>query len=345
MTARYPGGGKDEETQDARDRDQKLRRPGVLQLAERSDPTPGPGEVVVRVMATSVNPVDTKIRGTGRGVAPALPAVLGADVAGTVAAVGAGVETFRPGDEVYGCAGGVTGMNGALAEYLLTDPALLAPRPPQLSWREAAALPLVTITAWEGLFDRARVAAGQSVLVFAGTGGVGHIAVQLAKAAGARVVATASSADKAELARSLGADAVVDHRRSEPADWVAAHTGGKSFETVFDTVGNENLDRAFAAAGLNGQVVSIVTQKAVDLIPMHAKGLSLHVVFMLIQMLHGIGRAQHGAILREAASLVATGKLRPLVDPARFALEQAADAHRHLESGAAVGKVVIEVAA
>jgi NADPH:quinone reductase len=319
--------------------------PEVLQLAERPDPTPGPGEVMVRVMATSVNPVDTKIRGTGRGVAPALPAVLGADVAGTVAAVGAGVETFRPGDEVYGCAGGVTGMNGALADYLLTDPALLAPKPPQLSWREAAALPLVTITAWEGLFDRARVDAGQNVLVFAGTGGVGHVAVQLAKAAGARVVATASSADKAEFARSLGADAVVDHRRSEPADWVAAHTGGRGFETVFDTVGNENLDRAFASTGLNGQVVSIVTQKPVDLTPMHAKGLSLHVVFMLIQMLHGIGRARHGAILREAASLVATGKLRPLVDPVRFALEQAADAHRHLESGAAVGKIVIEVAA
>ena len=120
------------------------------------------------------------------------------DVAGTVEAVGEGVTAFAPGDEVYGCAGGVRGMSGALAEYLLTDPALLAPKPPQLSWREAAALPLVTITAWEGLFDRAHLAAGQTVLVFAGTGGVGHIAVQLAKAAGATVVATASDPKKAD---------------------------------------------------------------------------------------------------------------------------------------------------
>ena len=319
--------------------------PEVLQPGERPMPSPGPGEVVVRVMATSVNPVDTKIRRTGRAVAPALPAVLGADVAGIVEAIGAGVTGFAVGDEVYGCVGGVQGMNGALAEYLLTDPALLAPKPPQLSWREAAALPLVTITAWEGLFDRAHLAAGQNVLVFAGTGGVGHIAVQLAKAAGAKVVATASGADKAGLARSLGADAVVDHRRSEPAEWAAEHTDGRGFDVVFDTVGNDNLDRAFAAARLNGQVISIVTQKAVDLTPMHVKGLSLHVVFMLIPMLHGIGRVRHGTILREAASLVATGKLRPLLDPARFALEQAADAHRHLESGAAVGKVVIDVAA
>jgi len=169
-------------------------------------------------MATSVNPADTKIRRNGPPIAPALPAVLGMAVAGIVEAVGPGVTALAPGDGVYGCAGGVKGMHGALAEYLLTDPALLAPKPPQLSWREAAALPLVTITAWEGLFDRAHVAAGQNVLVFAGTGGVGHIAVQLAKATGARVVATASSAKKADLARSLGADAVVDHYTGEPAD-------------------------------------------------------------------------------------------------------------------------------
>lgn len=319
--------------------------PEVLQPGERPMPTPGPGEIVVRMMATSVNPADTKIRRNGPPIAPALSAVLGMDVAGIVDAVGSGVTGFAPGDEVYGCASGVKGMNGALAEYLLTDPALLAPKPPQLSWREAAALPLVTITAWEGLFDRARLSAGQNVLVFAGTGGVGHVAVQLAKASGAHVVATASSDDKAALARSLGADAVVDHRKSEPADWAAEHTGGRGFDIVYDTVGNDNLERAFAAARLNGQVISIVTQKPIDLTPMHVKGLTLHVVFMLIPMLHGIGRPRHGAILREAASLVAHGKLRPVLDPGRFTLDQAADAHRHLESGAAVGKVVIDIAA
>ena len=147
------------------------------------------------------------------GVAPALPAVLGADVAGTIAAVGAGVTAFAPGDEVYGCAGGVTGMNGALAEYLLTDPALLAPKPPQLSWREAAALPLVTITAWEGLFDRAHIARARVC-----SSSPARAASAISPCSWPRPPALTSSrlfpaTTRAALARSLGADAVVDHRR------------------------------------------------------------------------------------------------------------------------------------
>ena len=188
-------------------------------------------------------------------------------------------------------------MSGALAEHIVTDARLLAPKPAGLSWREAAALPLVTITAWEGLIDRARVEPGQTVLVFGGTGGVGHVALQLAKAKGARVIATASGPDKARIARTeLGADAVVDPRGSEPADWVAAHTDGRGFDIVFDTVGNANLDRAFAAARLNGhRRLHRDPGAAIDLAPMHNKGLTLHVVFMLIPMLHDIGRERHGA--------------------------------------------------
>ena len=318
--------------------------PEVLRAGERPLPEPGPGQVRVRQAATSVNPADTKIRKTGRAIAPSLPAVLGMDIAGTIDAVGEGVTAFRPGDEVWGCGGGVRGMAGALAEHIVTDPRLLAAKPAGLSWREAAALPLVTITAWDGLIDRARVQPGQTVLVFGGTGGVGHVALQLAKARGARVVATASGPDKARIATELGADAVVDPRESEPADWVAAHTDGRGFDIVFDTVGNANLDRAFAAAGLDGTVISIVTQASVDLAPMHNKGLTLHVVFMLIPMLHDVGRERHGQIMREAGELVAQGKLKPLLDPRRFSLAQAADAHRHLESGQAVGKIVIDIA-
>lgn len=318
--------------------------PDQLREGTRPLPEPGPGAVRVRMAATSVNPADVKIRRFGPAIAPALPAVLGMDVAGTIDAVGEGVTAFKVGDEVYGCAGGVHGMPGALAEYIVTDPALLARKPAALSWREAAALPLVTITAWEGLIDRARVQPGQTVLVFGGTGGVGHVALQLAKWQGARVVTTASSPEKAKIAMELGADAVVDPRTGEPADWVAEHTGGKGFDIVYDTVGNANLDRAFAAARLNGTVVSIVTQAPIDLTPMHVKGLTLHVVFMLIPMLHGIGRARHGEILTEAAGLVAQGKLRPLLDPHRCTLAQAALAHRHLESGAAVGKITIDIA-
>ena len=307
------------------------------------DPAPGPGEVLVQTAATSVNPVDYKLRSAGPPIAPALPAVLGCDLAGRVRAVGEDVEGFAAGDEVYGCVGGVLGMPGCYAEMVAADARLLARKPASLSLREAAALPLVTITAWEGL-DRAGVGAGQSVLVHGGAGGVGHVAIQLAKARGAVVSATVSSEEKAALARALGADHTIDYR-SEPMDaYVARLTGGEGFDAVYDATGGSDIAASFQAARLNGQVVTIVSQYEADLTPMHIKGLTLHVVFMLIPMLHDVGRAEHGRILREAAALADAGRLRPHLDPRRFDLANTADAHRHLEGGHAVGKVVIDMA-
>ncbi|HYE00364.1 MAG TPA: zinc-dependent alcohol dehydrogenase family protein [Alphaproteobacteria bacterium] len=315
----------------------------VLQPAEVPEPILRPGHLLIRVAATSVNPADVKIRRSGAAIGPELPGILGMDVAGIVEAVGAGVGGFAPGDRVYGCAGGLRGLPGASAALMLADARLVAPAPPSLSLAEAAALPLVTITAWEGLFDRARLAPGRSVLVQGGTGGVGHVAVQLAKARGARVVAAVSSPEKAAIARRLGADGTIDYRREALAEQVAAHTGGRGFDLVFDATGGDNLAADFAAARVGGQVVTIVTGYTADLAPMHGKGLSLHAVFMLIPMLHDQDRARHGEILREAAALVEAGALRPLLDPRRFRLEELAEAHRHLESGQAVGKVVVEV--
>ena len=314
-------------------------RLGELPLAE-----PPAGHVRVRIHAASVNPVDYKIRRGGGPLAPALPALLGCDFAGVVEAAGPGVEGLKVGDEVYGCAGGLaTVPGGTYAEAIVADARLVALKPKSLSMAEAAALPLVGITAWEGLVDRARVRPGQSVLVHGGAGGVGHVAVQIAKAIGAHVTATVSSADKAEVARRFGADETADYRRETPADYVARLTGGRGFDVVFDSLGNENLPNSLEAAAVNGQVVSIVTAVPVDLKPMHAKGLSLHAVFMLIPMIHGIAREHHREILQGLAVLADTGRLRPLLDPERFTLENVADAHRKLEEGRAVGKVVIRV--
>ena len=315
-----------------------------FEAATLPDPTPGPGEVLVQVAATSVNPADYKLRQAGPPIAPALPAVLGCDVAGRVLAVGDGVAGFAEGDEVYGCVGGVRGMPGCYAEMIAADARLLAPKPASLTLRETAALPLVTITAWEGL-ARAGVRAGQSVLVHGGAGGVGHIAIQLAKAWGAEVATTVSSGEKAALARSLGADHTIDYR-AEPVDaYVARLTGGKGFDVIYDATGGSDIAASFQAARLNGEVVTIVSQYDANLTPMHIKGLTLHVVFMLIPMLHDVDRAEHGRILREAAALADAGKLRPHLDPKRFDLAATADAHRHLEGGHAVGKVVIDVEA
>lgn len=317
--------------------------PEVLQVTETALPQPPPGHVRVRVRASSVNPIDTKIR---RGMLKALapdPVILGCDVAGEVDALGERAGKFAVGDAVYGCAGGVTGYPGALAEYMICDEALLARKPERLSWEEAAALPLVTLTAWEGLIDRANVQAGQTVLVHGGAGGVGHLAVQLAAARGAEVWATVSTPEKAKLARELGAKHVIFYKEKSVEQYVEEETGGKGFDIVFDTVGGDNVARCLQAAKVSGTVVSISTRTSADLSPMHAKGLTLHVVFMIIPMLyrHAEGRRHQGKTLEELAALVEAGRVRPLIDPRRFSFEDAASAHALLESGEALGKIVL----
>lgn len=317
--------------------------PAVFQTADLPVPEISPHHVLIRVAATSVNPVDVKIRqGVVADIAPAFPAVLHGDVAGAIEAVGDGVEGFKVGDEVYACAGGVKGTGGALAEYMLADAALVAHKPQSLTMVEAAALPLVSITAWEGLIDRAQVQPGQKVLVYGATGGVGHIGVQLAKWAGATVYALVSSDEKAAIARKLGADVTINYRQTPVEEFVAEHTDGQGFDVVFDTVGNDNLQNAFKAAKLNGTVVSLVSLSQQDLTLLHAKGLTLHLVYMLLPMLFGVNRSYHGEILSKIARLVDEGQVRPLIDAKYFTFADVAAAHAHAESGTAIGKVVLK---
>ena len=325
-------------------RAQRLAEPGGpenLKLTEIAKPVAGPGQVLVRIRAAAVNPVDIKIR-EGLPIGPALPAVLGADLAGVVENVGEGVTGIGPGDEVYGCAGGVKGHGGTLAEYIAADARLLAPKPRSLSFREAAALPLVSITAWEAM-QRLAITKDDIVLVHGGTGGVGHIGVQLAKARGARVVATVGSDKAIDVTKSLGADDVINYRKEAVADYVLRLTEGNGFSAIFDTAGGANLVNSFAAAAVGGRVATINARATVDLGDMHGKALSLHVVFMLLPMLRGPGRERHGAILREIAALVDSGGLKPLIDSRKFTLETAADAHVFLASGKARGKIVIDI--
>ena len=215
-----------------------------------------PGEVLVRIAASGVNPLDTKIRaGKAEHAKQPLPAVLGLDMAGTVEDVGAAVTEFRPGDEVFGMVGGVGGRQGTLAEYVSADARLLAHKPKTLSMREAAVLPLSTITAWEGLVDRAQVHAGQKVLIHAGAGGVGHICVQIARAFGADVYATVSPSKK-HLVEQFGATAV-DYHALTVDEYVQEFTGGVGFDVVYDTVGGATIDASFnAVRRYTGHVVS-----------------------------------------------------------------------------------------
>ncbi len=316
--------------------------PNVFQEIDSPIPSVAPHQVLIRVAATSVNQVDTKIRqGIVADIAPDFPAILHGDVAGVIEAVGDRVTNFKIGDEVYGCAGGVKGTQGALAEYMLADADLMAHKPKSLTMTEAAALPLVSITAWEGLIDRAKVQSGQKVLIYGGTGGVGHIGVQLAKWAGAKVYTLVSSEEKAAIALSLGADVTINYRQTTVEEFVVEHTDGIGFDVVFDTVGNDNLQNAFKAAKLNGTVISTVSLSQQDLTLLHAKGLTLHLVYMLIPMLFNLDRSYHGKILTKLADLVDKGKISPLIDSQSFTFADVAAAHAYAESGTAVGKVVL----
>ena len=315
--------------------------PELFRVEEVPKPKIKPGHVLIQVAASSVNPVDFKIRQGLIPIGPDLPAILHGDMSGVVAEVASDVDEFAPGDEVYGCVGGFKGLPGVLADYALADARLLAKKPSNLSMEEAAALPLVTITAWNALMDRAKVSEGQGVLVHAAAGGVGHVALQLAKAAGAEVHVTASSEEKIALGKELGADIGINYKERSVEEYVSEHTGGAGYDIVFDTVGTTRLDDSFEAAKIGGTVVSIAARSTHDLTHVHVRALTLHVVFMLLPLARNIGREQHGAILRQATQLVQTGKLRPHLHTEVFPFERVGDAHALLESGKALGKIVL----
>ena len=262
-------------------------------------------------------------------------------MAGVVEKVGAGVRGFRVGDEVYGMVGGVGGLQGTLAELIAVDEDLLAHKPRNISMREAAALPLITITAWEGLVDRAKVHAGQTALIHAGAGGVGSVAVQIAVAYGAKVFATVS-AEKKKIVEGFGATAI-DYRASSVEEYVAASTGGEGFDVVYDTVGGATLDASFVAVKrYTGHVVSCLGWGTHALAPLSFRGASYSGVFTLMPLLTGKNRAHHGKILEAAARLVEDGKLKPLMSDKRFSAGEIGAAHAAVEAGV-VGKVVVEL--
>ena len=316
----------------------------VFTLADINKPSVKAGHVVVKVAASSVNTVDTMIRQMGEELeplAPALPGVLGMDFAGTIEEIGEGVTGFAIGDEVYGCAGGLGELQGALAEFMLADAKLIANKPKSISMREAAALPLVGITAYEGLI-RAGVRQGQKVLVHGGSGGVGHVALQIANYLGADVYSTGGGDVQTALIGKLGATAI-NYKTETVADYVEKHTQGAGFDVVYDSIGGANLNNSFDAAALNGQVATTVSMVELDLTTAHFKGLSLHVVFMLIPMLHDHKREQHGEILTKLAEIVDAGKLTPVLDETAFDFTNIAKAHDRLSSGQAIGKVVVSI--
>jgi len=313
---------------------------GPFREVEIPTPAPGHGEVLVKICASGINPLDIKIRaGAAEHAKQPLPAVLGLDMAGVVDAVGPGVTTFRTGDEVFGMIGGVGGLQGTLAEFIVADAALLAPKPRTLTMRQAAALPLVTITAWEGLVDRAHVHSGQTVLIHAGAGGVGYAAVQIALAYGAKVFATVSD-DKRTIVENLGAIAIDRHTPVE--EYLALHTSDEGFDIVYDTLGGAVLDASFLAVKrYKGHVVSCLGWGTHSLAPLSFRAATYSGVFTLFPLLAGVQRASHGHILHEASKLAERNQLKSLLAEQQFGRSEIATAYDLVAKGSK-GKVVIE---
>lgn len=311
-----------------------------FRVGELPRPAPAPGEVLLRVAASAVNPLDLKIRaGLAEHARHPLPAILGIDMAGIVEQVGAGVQAFKVGDAVYGMTGGVGGVQGSLAQYAAVDARLLSHKPARFDLRESASLPLAFITAWEGLVDRAKLQAGQTVLV-QGSGGVGNAVIQLARALGAQVFAVGAAA-RAEAIRSWGATPI--DRDTPVEDYVRDHTQGAGFDIVFDTAGGASLDASFRAVKRFGHVTSALGWGTHALAPLSFRAASYSGVFTLLPLLTGVGREHHGFILGEITRLANEGRIVPQVDPRHFSLASVADAYALQERQQAQGKLVVDV--
>lgn len=320
--------------------------PEVLSLADVSVPAISHDtDLLVRLKAAGVNPIDIKLRAKGTFFPERMPAILGCDGAGVVEAVGSGASRFKPGDAVYFCNGGIGGHPGNYAEVAVVDERFAARKPASLDFNQAAAAPLVLITAWEALYDRARMAAGQTVLVHAGAGGVGHVAIQLARAAGCRVLTTVGSADKAAFVKQLGADEAIHYRDTDFVQAVLELTDGQSADIVFDTVGGATFQNSFAAVRAYGDLVTLLQPgPETDWKIARLRNLRVAQELMLSPMFYGwVEAQQHQAwILEQCAALFDANRLRVEVSRV-LALEDAAEAHRLIEAGGMRGKLVLAI--
>ena len=319
-------------------------KPQVLKLQTVPNPQiQQPTELLVRLKAAGVNPIDTKIRQRGAFYPNRMPAILGCDGAGVVEAVGSGVQQFQVGDAVYFCNGGLGGHPGNYAEFAVVDERFAAAKPKSLSFAVAAAAPLVLITAWEALYDRARLESGQRVLIHAGAGGVGHVAIQLAKLKGAQVCTTIRSEAKADFVGRLGADHCIYYPRIDFVEAALTWTNGQGVDVAFDPVGGAVFSKTFAAVRVYGDIVTLLAPAAdTDWKTARDRNLRVSYELMLTPMLQGlIAAQQHQAeILQQCAHWIDENKLQIHLNQT-FPLENAAGAHRFLESGSMMGKVVL----
>ncbi len=320
-----------------------IRAPGgpeVLVPEQRPVPNPGPTEVLVKVRAAGVNRPDVMQRKGQYPPPPGAPDIPGLEIAGEVVAVGGKVSRWKIGDKVCALVAG-----GGYAEYCLADEATALPVPKGFSFVEAAALPETFMTVWHNVFERGGLKSGETLLVHGGSSGIGTTAIMLAKAFGARVIATAGSPEKGEACKKLGADVAVDYNKE---DFVAATkqaTGGRGADLILDMVGGDYVDRNYDAAALDGRIVQIATQKRTK-VTVDLRRLMLKRLTHTGSTLRARPVAEKAAIARTLEAkvwpLLSAGKVKPVID-STFPLAKAADAHARMETSAHIGKIILEV--
>lgn len=302
-------------------------------------------DVLVRLKAAGVNPADAFFRALGTYVDGPAPIVLGHDGAGVVEAVGAAVTSFAPGDPVCFCNGGIGGDFGTYAEFAVVPDERLVRIPEGVDWRTAAAFPLVAITAWEALVDRAALKSGESVLIHAGAGGTGQTAIQLARVKGARVATTVSSEAKADLVKAIGADLAILYRREDFVAAALGWTNGEGLHVALDNVGPEVMAKTFAAMAPYGRVVTLMGTPADDAeLNAYNRNLTIHNVMMLTPMWFALKDhlKRQADSVRQMIPYLASGEIKIRIEES-FPLSEASAAHRRLEAGGMSGKIVLEI--
>jgi NADPH2:quinone reductase len=320
----------------------------MLKLTEVPDPViEDHQEVLVRLHAAGINPVDYKLRKAGGFYPDRLPLILGCDGAGVVENVGEGVTKFKVGDEVFFFNGGMGGDDqGNYAERTVIHQDYLAAKPNSLSMVEAASVPLVWLTAWEALYDRYALQPGDTILIHAGAGGVGYIAIQIAKHAGATVITTISNVEKAEFSRSIGANHCINYKEDNFIERVLYLTGGKGVDVVFDVVGGQVFTDSFSATKIYGHVVTLdeINFSKNDAKVAKLRNLSLSYELMLTPMhykMHDV-RVRQTSMLENAARLIDAGLIKVVVNNV-FSLAEISLAHQIVESGHSIGKTVVKI--
>jgi NADPH:quinone reductase len=316
--------------------------PEVLAPEERPVPVPGPSELLVRVKAAGVNRPDVMQRKGQYPPPPGAPDIPGLEIAGEIVALGDKVTRWKIGDRICALVSG-----GGYAEYCLTDEATALTIPKGFSFVEAAALPETFMTVWHNVFERGALKAGETLLVHGGSSGIGTTAIMLAKAFGAKVIATAGSPEKCEACRKLGADVAIDYNKEDFVAVTKEATDKKGAELILDMIGGDYVDRNFEAAAVEGRIVQIATQKGPK-VTIDLRRLMLKRLTHTGSTLRARPVADKAAIARAVEAkvwpLLESGKVRPVID-STFPLAKASEAHARMETSLHIGKIMLEVAA